>query len=89
MATARKTAVARAAAQVAAPAKKRVKLEAVTTRERVRLVTTSDPEEGLGQASTYITDTNKEGIEFVRAGCAVFDAMCGGGYPLGPQRRPR
>lgn len=76
MATARKTAVA-----IAATPRKRAVLEPVP-RGRVRL-DVEDTEEGIGQASTYFADPQKEGIQFVRAGCAVFDAMCGGGYPLG------
>jgi recombination protein RecA len=72
-----RTAVAKAAAAVA----RRNTLD-VVPRGRVR-IDTDDTEEGIGAASTYFADPDKDGIEFVRAGCAVFDAMCGGGYPLG------
>jgi recombination protein RecA len=64
---------------VEAVTRKRNALESVP-RGRVRI--DADGEEGSGQAS-YFTDPDKDGIEFVHAGCAVFDAMCGGGYPLG------
>jgi RecA/RadA recombinase len=80
MATARKTAVAAAASQ--SVRSKRVQLDVVSPRERIR-IDTDDNDDGIGQASTYFADPDKDGIEFVRAGCAVFDAMCGGGYPLG------
>lgn len=79
-ATARKTRV-RVAVEAATSPRKRASLD-VVPRGRVH-IDTSDTEEGIGQASTYFADPDKEGIDFVHAGCAVFDAMCGGGYPLG------
>lgn len=34
-------------------------------------------------ASEYFTSVDKEGIDFVSAGCALIDACVGGGWPLG------
>lgn len=51
-------------------------------RGRVRLEPDDSPE--LGAASTYFADVSqKEGLTFVSAGCAVIDAMLGGGWACG------
>lgn len=75
---ARKTRV-RVAVEAVTQPRKRASLESVP-RGRVRI--DADGEDSVGMA-TYFADPDKDGIDFVHAGCAVFDAMCGGGYPLG------
>lgn len=79
MAPAAKKTRVRVAVETATQPRKRASLESVP-RGRVRI--DADGEEGVGQA-TYFADPDKLGINFVHAGCAVFDAMCGDGYPLG------
>lgn len=81
MAPAAKKTRVRVAVEEATQPRKRASLEPVP-RGRVR-IDADDDSEGVGEASTYFADPEKDGIEFVHAGCAVFDAMCGGGYPLG------
>lgn len=80
MAPAAKKTRVRVAVEAATLPRKRATLDSVP-RGRVRI--DADGEGGVGMASTYFADPDKPGMRFVHAGCAVFDAMCGGGYPLG------
>jgi recombination protein RecA len=62
----------------------RTKLDdAAPIRGRVRLEVDNTDTDSIGQGSTYYSSMENDDIDFVHAGCAVFDAMCGGGYPLG------
>lgn len=68
-----------------APSRSRAKLDDVAPkRGRVRIESVPDDSMELGAASTYFADVSqKDGITFISAGAAIFDAMLGGGYAGG------
>ncbi|MNU33554.1 recombinase A [compost metagenome] len=50
---------------------------------RVLLGPSGEPTEVHRAASDYFASVNKEGVEFVSSGCALIDAVLGGGWALG------